>query len=204
MRRYFRSKLPNPNDFANGPIVRILGPGVLHPGLWTLSRRSVAGAVAAGLFCGMLPAPFQTISAAVVALFLKVNLPLACLVTLYTNPLTMLPLYFLALRLGVFLFAELDLPLPGQASGLAQSSLPPPPDFHFMEPWASTLALVDWGLGLGWPLAVGVLALGSLFAVVGYLLIWTGWSFTVWRSRQRRLDARRVRVSSQADASDKS
>ena len=108
------------------------------------------------------------------------------------------------MRFGVFIFEQLGLPLNGEQAALGQSEMPPPPDFHFAEPWASTVALVDWALGLGWPLVVGVLSAATILAVVGYTLIWTGWSLTVWRSRQRRLEARRVRVSSQADASDKS
>jgi uncharacterized protein (DUF2062 family) len=42
---------------------------------------------------------------------------------------------------------------------------------------------------LGWPLALGLVALGLLLAVIGYVAVWYGWSWVLlraWRRRQRQ------------------
>ena len=73
---------------------------LLHPRLWDLNRHSAAGAVAAGLFCGLIPGPLQMLGAAICAVVFRVNLPLALLTTLYTNPFTIVPLYIAAFAIG--------------------------------------------------------------------------------------------------------
>ena len=71
-------------DSAN-PCLRPFQSSLLHPRLWHLNRHSAAGAVAIGLFCGLIPGPLQMIGAAIGALVFRVNLPLGLLVTLYTD-----------------------------------------------------------------------------------------------------------------------
>ena len=51
--------------------------GLHHPNLWHLHRRSVAGGVAVGMFCGLIPGPFQMIGAAIMSVLFRVNLPVA-------------------------------------------------------------------------------------------------------------------------------
>src|SRR5512142_2270877 len=101
MRRFFRERLPNHESIRQhrwlGPVRHLLH----HPNLWHLHRRSVAGGVAIGLFCGLIPGPLQMISAALLAVLLRVNLPVAVFTTLYTNPFTIVPLYLLAYEIGL-------------------------------------------------------------------------------------------------------
>ena len=50
-------------------------------------------------------------------------------------------------------------------------------------------ALGDWMVALGKPLAVGLVALASTLAVIGYVAVQIGWRMYVvsaWRSRARR------------------
>ncbi len=197
MRHYFKSRLPDPSSLGESRWFRMLGPAVHHPGLWHLNRRSVAGGMAAGLFCGLLPAPFQMISAALTALAFHWNLPLAVFVTLYTNPVTFVPLYLVGLAFGLTLFRWFGWSTPGSdptaghhAGLLTLSGFPPPPDFQFTSPLNSLMALGEWMLGLGWPLVVGVLALAILLAVIGYALVWFAWPILVLRSRRKRLQRR--------------
>ena len=189
MRQYFKSRLPDANSLNESRWFRMLGPAVHHPGLWHLSRRSVAGGVATGLFCGLLPAPFQMLSAALAALVFHWNLPLAVFVTLYTNPITFVPLYLVGLALGLVLFQLLGWTNQTAAvdhSTLSVAGFPPPPDFSFTAPVDSLVALAQWMLGLGWPLVVGVLSLATLLALAGYALVWFGWPVLVKRQRRRR------------------
>ena len=196
MRQYFKSRLPDANSLNESRWFRMLGPAVHHPGLWHLSRRSVAGGLAAGLFCGLLPAPFQMLSAGLAALVFHWNLPLAVFVTLYTNPVTFVPLYLVALALGLALFQLFGWTSQAAAVDhrtLSVAGFPPPPDFSFTAPLDSLVALAQWMLGLGWPLVVGVLSLATLLAVAGYALVWFGWPVLVKRQRRRRQARRQTR-----------
>jgi len=96
MRRSLKRFLPNPDVVRNNRWFAPFANTLLHPRLWHLNRRSAAGAVAAGLFCGLIPGPFQMLGAAICAVIFRVNLPLALFCTLYTNPFTIVPLYLVA------------------------------------------------------------------------------------------------------------
>ncbi len=84
----------------------MLGHRLQHPNLWHLHRRSVSGGVAVGMFCGLIPAPFQMISAALMSVLFRVNLPVAIFTTLYTNPFTTIPLYWVAYMLGALVTGQ--------------------------------------------------------------------------------------------------
>lgn len=174
MRKHLRKFLP---DHAAVRGNRWLAPfenTLLHPRLWHLNRHSAAGGVAAGLFCGLIPGPFQMLGAAICAVVFRVNLPLALFTTLYTNPLTIVPLYFAAYGLG-------RLVLGGGGEFVA------PPEWGAEGMWAWVLALADWMAHLGKPLALGLVLLAALLAVAGYLVVRVAWRyFLVWSWRQRR------------------
>ncbi|GAB4166706.1 MAG: DUF2062 domain-containing protein [Rhodocyclaceae bacterium] len=176
MRKLLRRFLPDHDKLRANRWLAIFGDTLLHPRLWHINRHSAAGAVAVGLFCGLIPGPFQMLGAAIACIVLRVNLPLALLTTLYTNPLTIVPLYFVAYEMG-------RLVIPASRGFVA------PPEFdaaHF-GPWVQ--AILDWTAGLGKPLALGVLMLASLLAVLGYLCvraIYRWYLVRAWHSRKAR------------------
>jgi len=157
--------------------LRRFGPLLRHPNLWHLNRHSVAGGVAVGLFTGLMPPPMQMLFAAIFAVVFRVNLPVAVFTTLYTNPLTFVPLYLLAYEVGAF--------VTGRSNGT-----------HNLRTEYPTESLADWlpaffnWLGsLGLPLLVGVPILGAIFSVCGYFLVRGLWRLHVvisWRRRQRK------------------
>lgn len=179
-RKYFRKYLPNPEAVRSSRTVARFGRWLQHPNLWHLNRRSVSGAVAIGLFSGLVPGPLQMLTALLLAIPLKKNLPVALIVTLYTNPFTIVPLYLLAYAYG-------ELLLPGErASSVA------PFEFDWSDFGASMAALVDWMVSLGKPLALGLVALAITLAVIGYVAVQIGWRIYVvsaWRARARRRKA---------------
>ena len=171
--------LPTQQSVADHRFLGLFGKWLLHPALWRLSRRSVAGGVAAGLFCGLIPGPFQMIGACLVAVVMRWNAAVGMAVTLYTNPLTIIPLYLLAYRLGLLV---LD---PGEPVDMAAMV---PPGFDIWHMGDSLTALGRWMVSLGWPLALGLAVLGLVLAVLGYVIVWFGWSWALaraWRKRQR-------------------
>jgi uncharacterized protein (DUF2062 family) len=99
-RRHFRKFLPSHDSVKKSRYIAPFGSALQHHNLWHLNRWSVAGGVAVGLFCGLVPGPLQMLSAALCAILLRVNLPVALVTTLYSNPFTIVPLYLLAYKLG--------------------------------------------------------------------------------------------------------
>jgi uncharacterized protein len=182
MRKRLRKYLPDHKAIRANRWLAPFESTLLHPRLWHLNRHSAAGAVATGLFCGLIPGPFQMLGAAVCAVVFKVNLPVALFVTLYTNPLTIVPLYVAAFALGTGLLKMLGVETAG-------SQFTAPPDFGNEGLLAWIMSLVDWMAQLGKPLAIGLVILGMILAVVGYFatrLVWRLYLVRAWRQRARR------------------
>jgi len=173
-RKYFRKILPDHNTVRQNRWMRPFSAWLHHHNLWHLHRRSVAGGVAVGMFCGLIPGPFQMIGAALLAVLFRVNLPVAMFTTLYTNPFTILPLYVVAYELGAF--------VTGQHDGFISSHLAIP-EMDWSN-WYSILP--DWLLSLGKPFAIGLPLLAVILAVVGYFAVRVLWYWmAVWKWKKR-------------------
>ncbi len=176
-RKYLRRFMPNVDKVREVKALSMFGDSLFHPALWHLNRRSAAGGVAVGLFCGLIPGPLQMIGAAIVCVFMRVNLPLALVTTLYTNPITIVPLYLIAYEIGGFTLG---------ASGLAEP--PALPEWQWTNVLASMNAMSQWMMSLGAPLALGLLLLASTLAALGYVTVRGVWSVYLrraWQARRR-------------------
>ncbi|MDQ5915677.1 MAG: uncharacterized protein QG584_1569, partial [Pseudomonadota bacterium] len=176
MRKFIRRFLPSHEAVHSNRWLAPFANTLLHPRLWHLNRHSAAGAVAAGLFCGLIPGPFQMLGAALWCLVFRVNLPLALATTLYTNPLTIVPLYIAAFGIGQFVLG----------SGVEFIA---PPAYDFRNPAGWMQAMSTWTYGLGKPLLVGLILLATMLAVVGYFTVKAAWRWHLirnWRARRPR------------------
>src|ERR1035437_2932709 len=151
MRKFLHQFLPHHETVKNSRWLKPFGSWLHQPNLWHLHRRSVAGGVAVGLCCGLIPGPLQMIAAALLAVLLRVNLPVAVFATLYTNPFTILPLYALAYELG------------SRVSGAHHTLVLTLPELHW-DSWLSELW--QWFEALGKPILIGLPLLATLLAVV--------------------------------------
>ena len=88
-RRFLQRYMPKPDTIRRQRSLRFMAPLIADPGLWLLTRRSVANAFSVGLFCAMLPIPFQMVVAALGARLARCNLALSVGLVWVTNPLTM-------------------------------------------------------------------------------------------------------------------
>ena len=174
MRKHIRKYLPDPEKIRENRWLYIFGDALTHPRLWHLNRHSAAGAGAVGLFCGLIPGPFQVLGAALACIALRVNLPLALFSTFYTNPLTIVPLYFVAFGLG-------ELVLGGSGGEFVA-----PPEWGEQSLAAWGQQLLDWMGGLGKPLFVGLVLLATLLSLTGYLAVRAAWRWYLVRAWQRR------------------
>ena len=184
-RKFFRRFLPDRATVRANRYLAWCGAWLNHPNLWALNRDSVAGAVAIGLFSGLVPGPLQMLTAALLAIPLKKNLPVALVATLYTNPFTIAPLYLLAYGYGRLLLGA-----GGQPAKIR------PFEWDWSDWIDSAQALMHWMLSLGKPLAIGLVALALTLAMLGYVSVQIGWRIYItlaWRARARkRRDDRRT------------
>ncbi|HWD22528.1 MAG TPA: DUF2062 domain-containing protein [Burkholderiales bacterium] len=178
-RKFFRKYLPHADTVRSSRLAALFGQWLQEPNLWHLNRRSVAGGVAIGLFCGLIPGPLQMLVALALAVPLRKNVPVALLMTFYTNPLTIVPLYWIAFEYGQLL-------LGATAQGRAQFE---PFEWNWWDIAGSLRGFVQWALALGKPLAVGLLALALTLAALGYVgvkFFWRVHVVSAWRARARR------------------
>lgn len=147
------------NHWALKPFGRFFG----DPRLWSLQRRTVTPAFGAGLAICFIPLPIHVPLAALVAIFCRIHVPTIMLSLLVVNPLTMVPAYYLAYRIGLI---------------VTRAS---PKPFHFEMSW-------DWvqhGLGPMWkPFLVGCGVTGALAGLLGYALLDIAWRYNT-RKRYR-------------------
>ena len=180
-RKFFRKYLPDPDEVLAKRWAAPFRPWLGHPNLWHLNRRSVSGAVAIGLFAGLIPGPLQMLGALLLAVPLHKNIPVALVTTFYTNPFTIVPLYVIAFGYGQLL-------LPGE-----RASMRAPFETDWSNLGESMRGLMHWALSLGKPLAIGLVALALTLALLGYLVVRIAWRVYVvaaWRARARRRRAR--------------
>src|SRR6266699_232570 len=178
-RKFFQKYLPSHEAILNNRHIARFGTLFLHPNLWHLNRRSVSGGVAAGMFAGLVPGsnPVQFAAAALLAVAFRVNLPVAVVVTLYSNLFTIVPLYVIAYGIGALIFS-------GNGAALSHA-----PEIDWSHLGASIQAYFDWVLSLGKPLAVGLVILAVGLAIAGYIFVQLAWRAQVilaWRRRRRR------------------
>ncbi|BBF84366.1 hypothetical protein DLM_0713 [Aquitalea magnusonii] len=179
MRNFLRRVSDYRHQLLHRPGLGWLGSWLDQPACWSLNRRKVARGVALGLCAGLLPGPPKRFSALVLALLLRVNVPAALLATLYSNPLTILPLYFLAYSCGLLLLGD-----------PAAGTMSQPPAWGELAWWQWGRQMLDWLLALGWPLLLGLLVLGLLLSTLGYVAVMVSWRCAVVRNWKNRKAAR--------------
>ena len=162
-RGLFRKITPRSETLRTHWALKPFGRFFGDPRLWSLQRRTVTPAFGAALAICFVPLPIHIPLAAITAIFCRIHIPTIMLTLMLMNPLTFLPLFLLAYKVGAI------------ATGA------PPSNFHFEMSW-------DWvqnGLGANWkPFLVGCGLTGALFGLVGWAVLDLLWRYNV-RKRYR-------------------
>jgi uncharacterized protein (DUF2062 family) len=137
--------------------------------LWGIRRKTVVPAFAIGLFVMWMPWPGHMVISSIIALFLRVNVPVAFFTTLISNPLTMPPMYLLTYSLGAWL---LGMPVV-------------PPDFDASLDWALNTLVDIWQ-----PLMLGGVLLGTASSLLGLVTLDLLWRASIARYKDRKRSKR--------------
>lgn len=140
-----------------------------HPVYFSINRRSITSGLVLGLFIGVLPFLGHTPVVVVLALLLRVNLPVAVLSVWIANPLTYGPLYYGEYKLGTFLLKL------------------PPAALTLDLPWHELIA----ALAKTWrPLWLGAVVAGLLLAGMAYVASNAAWRLMTQRRLRHRAERR--------------
>ena len=132
--------------------------------LWGVRRKTVVPAFSLGLAIAFLPFPGHFLVAALAALALRVNIPVAALSTIVVNPVTVGPLFYSAYALGSALL--------GIETG--------PFFFELSLDWVQNVFTTVW-----LPLTLGCVLLGSAAAVIGFIGLDVLWRYSVHRLQDK-------------------
>jgi len=153
-RRLLKRICPSQGTLQGHWFLRLFGTRLADPRLWGLCRRGITAAFGVGLVICFIPLPVHFVVATLLAITFRLNIPVIAATVLLINPVTVVPVYYVAYRIGA---ALLDMS---------------PQSFAFQMSW-------DWlqnGLGPMWkPFLVGCLVTGVVSGVLGYTgleLLW--------------------------------
>lgn len=168
-KKWIKKWLPAYESIRGHRALDRLGPRLRAPEIWHLNRRSVAGAFALGLFVAFLPLPMQMLIAAAIAIWVRVNLPIAVTTVWVSNPVTIPPLTYTAYTIGRWILNE------------------PPRSFRIelTMQWFTSELLTIWK-----PLVTGSLVMAIAAALTGYVAIRLLWWFGV----VQRMKLKRARL----------
>lgn len=157
-RRFFRKFSLKRDRLAQRWYLAPFAPLLKDPNLWGIRRRNVVPAVALGFFVAYLPFPGHIIATALLALALRVNIPVAVLAVLINNPLTVGPMFYLAFEFGEFLLG-MD---------------PQPFEFELTTDWVVNGFRRVWR-----PLLLGSVVLGAMLSILSYVVLDLVWRASV-------------------------
>lgn len=167
MKHFLKKILPSPEYVQKHKVLRPVASWLFNPYTWHFNRRAIALAVAVGVFFGSLPIIGQMVLAAVVAVLLRVNVPVVMVATTISNPLTIPFFYTANYYIGVWLLGR--------------------PIVHLNEIDWTINGLISLGGNILVPLYFGSLGVGVMLAFVAFILTRILWRIHIvsrWRKRK--------------------
>lgn len=179
--KWIRSQAPSRESFERSRFLRPFAQRVFHPALWRFTRRSVPRGVALGLLVGifLLIPGIQIAGAALLALPVRANIPVAAAMTFLSNPATTPFILAASIYVGnsaLNLGADVT-----QFEALIDRNAP-------LSAW------MDWMVSSAAPaMLTGLFLIALLSAVIGYVLAAIGWR--IWLDRKWKARSQRRRVA---------
>jgi uncharacterized protein (DUF2062 family) len=165
-RRLLKKFTPHPEKLQKRWFLKLFGSRIADPRLWSLQRRSITAAFATGLAICFIPLPIHLPLATLIAIVARINVPTIIGTVFLVNPLTVVPVFYTAYRVGCVVLGV-------QPQRFA---------FRFSFEW------LQYGLGPMWePFLLGCLVcsvLASLTGWVGLELLWRWQVKSKYRARR--------------------
>lgn len=177
--------LPTAESIGQHRLLRPVARYLDHHALWQFNRRSVAGGLAVGLFFSVALPTAQIPFAAIFAMLFRVNIPVAALATLLSNPFTTPLILYAAYHVGTMLTGQSSAAAAGAAYEKFASA-------HAMTVDGMLSWIIDaiaWIEAAGLPLLVGLGILSVALTLCGYFgvnLIWRARTQWRWHCRLQR------------------
>jgi uncharacterized protein len=179
--RWIRAQAPTRESFERSSVLRPFAKRVFHPALWRFTRRSVPRGVALGLLVGifLLIPGVQIAGAALLALPVRANIPLAAAMTFLSNPATTPFILIASVFVGNAVFRL------GADVSRVQS---------LIENNAPLVEWMNWLVSSAAPAMLAGLAIISVVsAALGYIIAafsWRWWLARKWERRRKKRMAR--------------
>lgn len=170
---WFKRHFPTREQLAKNRFLRPFAHRVLRSDLWRFNRRSVPRGFALGLFVGILVPFAHSFVAAVTAVFVRANVPIAIASTWSSNPATWVLIFPAAYKLGKWLL-HID---------AATQIQPISGTMHATQ--ADHLLQQITGAGLA--TALGLFVIATVLSSLGYVITSFGWRLWIARKRRRRV-----------------
>ena len=165
-KKFLQRLTANPEKLKEHKSLQFLGELIHDPNLFHLNKHSVSVAFLVGIFCAFLPILGQMPLAALIAVRLRCNLPLAVALVWISNPITIPPIFLATYKFGSWLL-----------------NIPPEP-FSIELTWewfATTLS------GIWQPLIVGSVIVATMMSLSSYIIVRIVWRYHVldrWKKRR--------------------
>ena len=176
---WLHARIPTREGLERNRWVRPFAHRVLRSDLWRFNRRSVPRGVALGLFVGILIPFAHSFVAALAAVFVRANVPVAIASTWTSNPATWVVIFPAAYKIGEVIL-HLD-----RLAGVSPIS-------QTLQHTGSD-QLLQRLTGAGLDTAFGLFVIATLLSAMGYLLTGFGWRWWIARKRASRLAQARLR-----------
>ena len=175
-RKWLKKIMPDTAALKQNKSLGLLSRWIHDPNLWHLTRHSASMAFLVGIFAAFIPVPAQMLIAAIGAILVRGNLPIAVALTWATNPFTTPPLVVLAFKVG----------------GWALDRSTTPVNIEFSWAWLQSITFADLESSYG-TLLVGSVICGVVFGLIGMICIRLLWRWQVGRrwEKRKRLQSKR-------------
>jgi uncharacterized protein (DUF2062 family) len=156
MWNWLKKKLPTADEIRRHRSLRIFGNIIHSPNYWHFNRGSLARAAAIGLFCSLMPVPFQMLLSAAISLIFRANIFIAVVLVWISNPITIPPIFYFCYRIGRWLLNTPPIPFNIELS------------WH----WFESTFIEIWK-----PLLIGSTVCALVSAIIGYLFVFFAYNW---------------------------
>ena len=176
---WFHGHIPTREQLEKSRWIKPYAKHVLRSDLWRFNRRSVPRGIALGLFVGIMIPLAHFVTAALLAVFVRGNIPVALAATFIGFPAFLPVIFYAADKVGDWLLRVDAMTVVAPVTQTMQAT--------------ETDHLLALLTQKGPTVAFGMFVIATVSASIGYLFSSFFWRWRVGRKRAQRLAAARLR-----------